>query len=95
MDYSSTLQKEATCSSETSVDFQRTIRRYIPEDRTLHHSLTWLFNDAAASRLHSVDDKMINECGAVAEMITGKGNRNTRRKARPNANLSTKKSHMT
>jgi hypothetical protein len=24
---------EASCSSETSVDFQRTTRRYIPEDR--------------------------------------------------------------
>jgi hypothetical protein len=34
--YSSTLQMEAVCSSETSVDFQRTTRRYIPEDRTLH-----------------------------------------------------------
>jgi hypothetical protein len=27
---------EATCSIETSVDFQRNIRRYIPGDRTLH-----------------------------------------------------------
>jgi hypothetical protein len=26
---------EATCSSETSVDFQWTTRRYIPDDRTL------------------------------------------------------------
>jgi hypothetical protein len=33
--YSSNLRMEATCSSETSVDFQRTARRYIPEDRTL------------------------------------------------------------
>jgi hypothetical protein len=31
----STLEMEPTCSSETSVDFQRTTRRYIPEDRTL------------------------------------------------------------
>jgi hypothetical protein len=31
-----TLQMEGTCSSETSVDFHRTTRRYIPEDRTLH-----------------------------------------------------------
>jgi hypothetical protein len=29
---------EATCSSEKSVDSQRTTRRYIPEDRSLH---TW------------------------------------------------------
>jgi hypothetical protein len=28
---------EATCSSETSVDFQRTTRRYIPEDSPLHN----------------------------------------------------------
>jgi hypothetical protein len=30
-------QVEQTCSSETSVDFQRTTRRYIPEDRTLRN----------------------------------------------------------
>jgi hypothetical protein len=28
---------EATCSSLTSVDFQRSTRSYIPEDRTLHN----------------------------------------------------------
>jgi hypothetical protein len=28
---------EATCSSETSVVFQWTTRRYIPEDRILHN----------------------------------------------------------
>jgi hypothetical protein len=33
--YSSSLKMEATCSSETSVDYQRTIQSYIPEDRTL------------------------------------------------------------
>jgi hypothetical protein len=27
---------EATCSSETSVDFERTTRRYIPGHKTLH-----------------------------------------------------------
>jgi hypothetical protein len=32
--YSSTLKMKATCSSETSVDFQRTTQRYIPEKRT-------------------------------------------------------------
>jgi hypothetical protein len=36
--YSSTLKMEAMCSSETSVDFQRTTRRYIPEDSTLHNN---------------------------------------------------------
>jgi hypothetical protein len=34
--YSSTLKMEAVCSSETSVDFQRTTRRYIPEYSTRH-----------------------------------------------------------
>jgi hypothetical protein len=29
------LKMEATCSSGTSVDFQKTKRHYIPEDRTL------------------------------------------------------------
>jgi hypothetical protein len=34
--YSSSLKME-TCSSEMSVDFQQTTRRYILEDRTLHN----------------------------------------------------------
>jgi hypothetical protein len=33
--YSVTLKMEATCSSKTLVDFQRTTWHYIPEDRTL------------------------------------------------------------
>jgi hypothetical protein len=33
--YSSTLKMEAKCSSEVSVDFRRTTRRYTPEDGTL------------------------------------------------------------
>jgi hypothetical protein len=35
--YSLTLKVEATCSSKTSVDFQRTTWHYIPQDRTLHN----------------------------------------------------------
>jgi hypothetical protein len=34
---SSTLKMEAICSSETSVKTQRTTRRHIPEDYTLHN----------------------------------------------------------
>jgi hypothetical protein len=34
--FSSNLNMEVTCSSETSVDFQWTTRRYIAEGRTLH-----------------------------------------------------------
>jgi hypothetical protein len=33
----STLKMEAICSSETSVDTERTTWRYIPEDGTLHN----------------------------------------------------------
>jgi hypothetical protein len=33
---SSAQKMKAICSSETSVGFQRTTRRYIPEDRSLH-----------------------------------------------------------
>jgi hypothetical protein len=36
--YSSTLKMEATCSSETSVDFLQKTRRYIPENRILQRS---------------------------------------------------------
>jgi hypothetical protein len=35
--FSSTLKMEAACSSETSVNFQRTMHRYIPADRTLNN----------------------------------------------------------
>jgi hypothetical protein len=35
--FSSTLKMEGTCSSETSVDFQRTTQHYIPEARALHN----------------------------------------------------------
>jgi hypothetical protein len=34
--YSSALKMELTCSSETSIDYQRTTRRYIPEDINLY-----------------------------------------------------------
>jgi hypothetical protein len=32
------MKLEAICSSETSVEFQRTTQHYIPEDRTLHNN---------------------------------------------------------
>jgi hypothetical protein len=35
--YSSTLKMEAIFSSETSLNFQRNIQRYIPEGSTLHN----------------------------------------------------------
>jgi hypothetical protein len=44
--YSSTLKME-TCSSETSIDFQRSTRRYIPEDKPIHLILPgqWGYED--------------------------------------------------
>jgi hypothetical protein len=47
-DYLSTLKMEVihVCSSKTSVDYQRTTRRYIPEDGTLWTKLVPLFNYA-------------------------------------------------
>jgi hypothetical protein len=36
--YYSILKLKATCSSKTSLDFQRTTRRYTPEDRNLHNN---------------------------------------------------------
>jgi hypothetical protein len=39
--YSPALKMEAICSSETPADFQRTTRRYIPEDET--HNLVVCF----------------------------------------------------
>jgi hypothetical protein len=42
--YSSTLKMVAICSSETSVDFQRTKRRYVSDDRTLHNHCCENFN---------------------------------------------------
>jgi hypothetical protein len=36
--YSLTLKMEVTCFSETSVDFQRTTQRYIPEYGILHNN---------------------------------------------------------
>jgi hypothetical protein len=45
MTYSSTLRMGVTSSSETSDDFQRTTRRYVPQDRILHnHKLSELPN---------------------------------------------------
>jgi hypothetical protein len=35
--YSSTLKMEITYSSETSISFQRTVRRYIQEDRNIYN----------------------------------------------------------
>jgi hypothetical protein len=53
----STLKMEATCCSETSVDFQRTTRRYIPEDSTLQDKKfdqKWQWTCMQAQQFNSV-----------------------------------------
>jgi hypothetical protein len=42
--YYSTLNMEAICSSETSVDFQRTTQRYIPEDNILNSQFVYAYH---------------------------------------------------
>jgi hypothetical protein len=49
--YSSKLKMEATCSSETSVDFQRVTRCYIPEDRSFHNHYCENFKSCSANSL--------------------------------------------
>jgi hypothetical protein len=41
--YFSALKIEAICSSETSIDFQLTKQRYIPENNTLQGSICYEF----------------------------------------------------
>jgi hypothetical protein len=45
--YSSTLKMEAICASETSIVFQRTTRRYNPEESTLHDFVCLLEHNKA------------------------------------------------
>jgi hypothetical protein len=49
LSYSSILNMKATWSSETSVVFQHTVRRYIPEDRTIHYKKAFHTLDHAAT----------------------------------------------
>jgi hypothetical protein len=48
--YSSTLKMEGTCSSETSVGFQRTTWRDIPEDRALQNNSVSILTKLCAGR---------------------------------------------
>jgi hypothetical protein len=76
---------EATCSSETLVDFQRTTRRYTPEDSKYSSSfkIACYLLTVSVLRQCSVDDRMINEYGADGGMRIGRGNRSTQRKPAP------------
>jgi hypothetical protein len=57
---SSALKMDAICFSETLVDFQRTARRYIPEDSTLH-------NDKVIDKFRflSVTNRLLNHKGEM------------------------------
>jgi hypothetical protein len=46
---------EAICSSETSVNFQRTTRRYIPEDSTLHNHRCENLKSYNIEHAHSIE----------------------------------------
>jgi PIN domain nuclease of toxin-antitoxin system len=73
--YSSNLKLEATCSSETYVDFQQTTRRYIPEDgnrQILVKLFITKFNKnpfscfiAVTCRTHGCDDDSSTACSAI------------------------------
>jgi hypothetical protein len=45
--YSSTLKMEATCSSETSIDFERTTHQYIAQDKIPDPSFYHYYNQYA------------------------------------------------
>jgi hypothetical protein len=47
----STLKMEAICYSGTSIDFQRTTRRYIPEDSILSNSIRLKYDNEILKRL--------------------------------------------
>jgi hypothetical protein len=57
------VKTEAACSSQTSVDFQRTRWSYIPEDSTLHnHRCENLKSYIVSHSLHKKVLKDIQDC---------------------------------
>jgi hypothetical protein len=51
--------------------------------RSMVYSLISCLTALSLTRLHSVNDTMINEYGAVGELETGRDNRSTQRKPAP------------
>jgi hypothetical protein len=61
---------EATCSSKKSVDFQRTGRRYIPEDSTLQNTLFVATDVACDDAINNKLEASLSEIKAVRGKIT-------------------------
>jgi hypothetical protein len=66
------MKRKATFSSETSVDFQRTTRRYTPEDTTLQTTLS-LGSEFRTRNCHVMECFMSRFVLSITE-ITGKVN---------------------
>jgi hypothetical protein len=66
---------EATCSSETPVDSQRTTERYIPEDRTFecNYSLEAYFFSRGIGPLTCSNSKLISETCRHLDGLNGGG----------------------
>jgi hypothetical protein len=76
---------EAICSSETSVDTQRTTRRHIPEDNTLHNhrcenvksymkscslaEVTDMGNHYQTIRRHTTDDTIVQAVIGLRDLV--------------------------
>jgi hypothetical protein len=58
--FSSTLKMEAACSSELSIDFQRTTWLYIPEDGTTIHNFVRYINYAILMKFHQANEVRYN-----------------------------------
>jgi hypothetical protein len=76
--YSSIVKMEAVCSSETPVDFQRTTRRYIPEDSTLHihrcedlksYIMFGLFLQSNSNYMQTRELKLVGEISRRVSMV--------------------------
>jgi hypothetical protein len=71
----STLKMEATCSSEMSVDFQRTTRRFIPEDQTCplrpDFRRPYPKNQVCGDDNKSIFNYRLPEAGLISENVAG------------------------
>jgi hypothetical protein len=67
------MKMEAVCSSETSVDSQRTTRRYIPEDGTLQN---YRYKDATFHQLNlTQENNCAEKWNKQTELRVSEGNR--------------------